>query len=204
MAVGTFESIFEKAAREGISLKVREAKEWYRREAARSTRDATKLIKEDTDRLQNKFNRYSVGRMYLFYYDAKHKNDKKKLPYWDRFPLIFPIESYSDGFLGINFHYLPPQQRARLLDALDTLVNNKKFDDTTKLRVSYQILKSASQMRLFKPCVKRYLFTQVRSKYMYIAPNEWPMAIFLPVAKWQNGVTAEQVYKDSMSKVRQL
>ena len=204
MAVGTFESIFEKAAREGISLKVREAKEWYRREAARSTRDATKLIKEDTDRLQNKFNRYSVGRMYLFYYDAKHKNDKKKLPYWDRFPLIFPIEMYSDGFLGINFHYLPPQQRARLLDALDTLVNNKKFDDTTKLRVSYQILKSASQMRLFKPCVKRYLFTQVRSKYMYIAPNEWPMAIFLPVAKWQNGVTAEQVYKDSMSKVRQL
>jgi hypothetical protein len=204
MAVGTFESIFEKAAREGISLKVREAKEWYRREAARSTRDATKLIKEDTDRLQNKFNRYSVGRMYLFYYDAKHKNDKKKLPYWDRFPLIFPIEMYSDGFLGINFHYLPPQQRARLLDALDTLVNNKKFDDTTKLRVSYQILKSASQMRLFKPCVKRYLFTQVRSKYMYVAPNEWPMAIFLPVAKWQNGVTAEQVYKDSMSKVRQL
>lgn len=204
MAVGTFESIFEKAAREGISLKVREAKEWYRREAARSTRDATKLIREDADRLQNKFNKYSVGRMYLFYYDAKHKNDKKKLPYWDRFPLIFPIESYSDGFLGINFHYLPPQQRARLLDALDTLVNNKKFDDTTKLRVSYQILKSASQMRLFKPCVKRYLFTQVRSKYMYIAPNEWPMAIFLPVAKWQNGVTSEQVYKDSMNKVRQL
>ena len=201
MAVGTFSAIFEKAAREGISLKVREAKEWYRREAAKSARDATKLIKEDTDRLQNKFNRYSVGRMYLFYYDAKHKNDRKKLPYWDRFPLIFPIEMYSDGFLGINFHYLPPQQRARLLDALDTLVNNKKFDDTTKLRVSYQILKSASQMRLFKPCVKRYLFTQVRSKYMYVAPNEWPMCIFLPLAKWQNGVTAEQVYKDSMNKV---
>lgn len=204
MAVGTFEAIFEKAQKEGISLKVREAKEWYRREASRSGRDATKLIKEDAERLQNKFNRYSVGRMYLFYYDAKYKNDRKKLPFWDRFPLVFPIETYPDGFLGINFHYLPPQQRARLLDALDTLANNKKFDDTTKLRVSYQILKSASQLRLFKPCVKRYLFNHVKSKYMYVSPNEWPLAIFLPVAKWEGGVTAEQVYKDSMSKVRTL
>lgn len=201
MVVGTFESIFEKAKREGISQKVREATAWYRNEASKATRDATKLIKEDENRLQSRFNQSSIGRMYLFYYDAKHKNDKKKLPYWDRFPVIFPIEMYPDGFLGINFHYLPPQQRARLLDSLDSLANNTKYDDTTKLRISYKLLKSASQLNLFKPCVKRYLFNHVRSKYMYITPNEWPFAVFLPIAKWE-GATATEVYKDSMDKVR--
>jgi len=201
MAVGTFESIFEKAKQQGISLKTREALQWYRKEASMATKDATILIKEDSSRLQNQINRTSIGRMYMFYYDAKHKNDRKKLPFWDRFPLIFPIELYPDGFLGINFHYLPPIQRARLLDALDNIANNKKFDDTTKLKVSYQLLKSASQFKLFKPCVKRYLSSHVRSKYMYVAPNEWPMAIFLPIAKWE-GATASTVYKNSQEKIK--
>lgn len=201
MVIGTFEQIFEKAKKEGVSLKTRQALQWYRKEAGQATRNATVLIKEDASRLQNNMNRFSVGRMYMFYYDAKLKNDKKKLPFWDRFPMIFPIELYPDGFLGINFHYLPPQQRARLLDALDTIANNKKFNDTTKLRVSYSILKAASNLKLFKPCLKRYLFSQVRSKYMYVSPNEWPMAIFLPIAKW-DGATAAEVYKDSMSKVK--
>lgn len=201
MVVGTFQSIFDKAVREGVSVKVREAQDWYRREAGKTTKDATKLIKEEVERLKPTINSRSIGRMYMFYYDAKHKNDKKKLPYWDRFPIIFPIEMKEDGFLGINFHYLPPDQRARLLDALDAIANNKKFDDTTKLKISYQLLNSTSKLKLFKPCIKHYLAKQVRSKFMYIKPNEWPFAIFLPVAKFE-GATMAQVYKDSMQKVR--
>ena len=41
------------------------------------------------------------GKMNMFFYDPKHK---KKLPYYDTFPLVLPIERYNDGFLGINFH----------------------------------------------------------------------------------------------------
>ena len=44
-----------------------------------------------------------LGRMYMFYYDPKHK---KTLKTYDRFPLIFPIKKESDGFIGMNFHYL--------------------------------------------------------------------------------------------------
>ena len=53
------------------------------------------------------------GLLNMFFYDPKMK---KKLPYYDRFPLILPIEQYSDGFLGINFHYLSMPIRIRLLD----------------------------------------------------------------------------------------
>ena len=45
------------------------------------------------------------GGMFLFFYNPKLKD---KLPYYDRFPLVIPLERYADGFLGINLHYLPP------------------------------------------------------------------------------------------------
>ena len=52
------------------------------------------------------------GRMNMFFYDPK---GRKTLPYYDTFPLVLPIESYPDGFLGINFHYLPIPLRLKLL-----------------------------------------------------------------------------------------
>ena len=57
--------------------------------------------------------RFHIGRLNMFVYDPKYKN---KLPYYDTFPLVLPIERYDNGFLGINFHYLPYALRARLLD----------------------------------------------------------------------------------------
>lgn len=110
------------------------------------------------------------GMMYLFRYDPK---GKKTLPYYDTFPLIFPVEKYSDGFLGINFHYLPPVLRAKLMDAIYGTVTNKKYDDTTKVRLSYNILKGASKYKAFKPTVKHYLFDHVRSPFLEITAVEW-------------------------------
>ena len=67
----------------------------------------------------------SIGRMYLFQYDAKWK---EKLPYWDMFPLILPFDLAKGGFYGINLHYLPIPLRIRLLDRLTDFSNNTKFD----------------------------------------------------------------------------
>ena len=57
--------------------------------------------------------RFHIGRLNMFVYGPKHA---KKLPYYDTFPLVLPLERYSDGFLGMNFHYLPIPLRMRLLD----------------------------------------------------------------------------------------
>ena len=43
------------------------------------------------------------GRLNMFFYSPKHKD---KLPYYDRFPLVLPLERYRGGFMGINMHYL--------------------------------------------------------------------------------------------------
>jgi len=79
------------------------------------------------------------GKLNMFFYDPKHK---KTLPYYDTFPLVLPLETYDDGFLGLNLHYLPIPLRIRLLDGLVDYSNNTAFDETTRLVVNYKRLKN--------------------------------------------------------------
>ena len=124
-----------------------------------------------------------IGKMYFFAYDPKMK---KTLPMYDRFPLVFPIEPYNDGFLGLNLHYLNPGERAWLLNKLKDFRNNNKFNATTKLKLSYDLLSSTKKLAsVSRPCVKRYLFSHVRSKFIEMTPEEWDKAIGLPVAQFE-------------------
>ena len=124
-----------------------------------------------------------IGKMYFFAYDPKMK---KTLPMYDRFPLVFPIEPYNDGFLGLNLHYLNPGERAWLLNKLKDFRNNSKFNTTTRLKLSYDLLSSTTKLAsVSRPCVKRYLFSHVRSKFIEMTPEEWDKAIGLPVAQFE-------------------
>jgi hypothetical protein len=121
-----------------------------------------------------------IGRMYFFHYDPKFKD---VLPVWDKFPLVIPIEMYSDGFLGLNLHYLDPYSRLALLDRLQDFINNDKYDDTTKMNLSYDLLSKSRRYKLIDGCIKRYLSTHIMSSIIYIEPTNWETAIFLPVQK---------------------
>ncbi|QMP83949.1 MAG: hypothetical protein [Caudoviricetes sp.] len=124
----------------------------------------------------------SIGQMYMFVYDAKHKDT---LPFYDMYPLVFPIEFYGDGFLGINLHYLPPLARAALLNNLKKLANNNKYDDSTKLAISYEVLKAhAMRFKGFENCIKRYLFSHVRSSFHQVSSSDWDKAVLLPLQRW--------------------
>ena len=124
-----------------------------------------------------------IGKMYFFAYDPKMK---KTLPMYDRFPLVFPIEPYNDGFLGLNLHYLNPNERKWLLNKLKDFRNNSKFNSTTRLKLSYDLLASTKKLAsVSRPCVKRYLFSHVRSKFIEMTPEEWDKAIGLPVAQFE-------------------
>lgn len=136
------------------------------------------------------------GRMYLFQYDPKFKDT---LPYYDQFPLVFPIERYPDGFLGLNIHYLPPQLRIRLLDRLLEFRNNTRMDETTKLRVSWSIITSVSKMAIAEPCVKRYLYPHVKTPFKQIIASDWASAAMLPIEQFQYA-SATQVWQESIKR----
>ena len=121
-----------------------------------------------------------IGKMYFFHYDAKHK---ETLPVWDKFPLVIPMDLYDDGFLGLNLHYLDPYSRLALLDRLHDFINNDKYDETTTFRLSYNLLAKSRRYSMIQPCVKRYLFEHVVSSMVFIEPNSWETAIFLPTQK---------------------
>jgi hypothetical protein len=201
-----FDDILLKGIRTGqVPARTAAAREWYRtqaKEITRTTKNRTqgdKVIRElrgDNERRQD--SRFLMGNMYLFSYDPKHK---ETLPYYDRFPLIFPINKAKGGFLGINMHYLPPILRAKLMDQLYTVLNNKNFDETTRLQASYKVLNGAAKFKEFAPCIKHYLNVHVRSKPAYINPSEWDIALFLPMQKFI-GATANQVYADSRKAIR--
>lgn len=137
-----------------------------------------------------------IGRMYFYFYDPKTKD---KLPYYDRFPLVLPIEQYNDGFLGLNLHYIHPKQRIILLDKLSEFANNSKYDKTTKLKLSYSLLASASKVFEHQPCIKRYLYSHVQSRFLEISADEWDIAAMLPVESFV-GASTSKVYHDSRKK----
>ena len=127
-------------------------------------------------------------------YDPKFK---KTLPYYDTFPLVLPLETYSDGFLGINFHYLPIPLRVRLLDRLVDFSNNTEFDESTRLVVDYQKLKS---IQLIKPTIHKYLAGQTKSQFRRIDADEFTIATLLPVQRFKKA-SASEVWKDSRAMI---
>lgn len=200
MAAKVFDDILLKGVRSGqLPARTAEARDWYREQASQVSKSAAnpdKLIREmGRDRYESRFR---LGNMYMFAYDPKHKDT---LPYYDRYPLIFPINKAKGGFLGINMHYLPPVLRAKLMDALYDVTSNTRYDENTRLRINFNILNGASKFKEFKPTVKHYLTTHVRTKLVYINPTEWDIALFLPSPQFV-GASRSQVYADSRRIIR--
>lgn len=192
MASNIFDDILLKGIRSGqMPARSSTARQWFRTKAKGLGRvSESDILRSDKERLKN---RTAVGKMYFFVYDAKHK---KTLPYYDSFPLIFPVDPAPGGFYGINFHYLPLPLRAKLMDALYSVTNNERYDEKTKLKLSYGILKGAEKFSLFKPTFKRYLNSHVRSRFVQIEPSEWDIALFLGSDQFV-GASRGQVWKDS-------
>ena len=182
------------AFRKGLTLRTKESRDWFRRRVANLRPNRSELMKEEPVKLRN---RQIVGNMYMFFYDPKHKDT---LPYYDSFPLVIVVGPAEGGFYGLNLHYLPPALRAKFLDALLEITNNRLYDESTKFKLSYQMLQRAAKMKYFKACFKHYLTQHVRSRFAMIEAPEWEIATFLPTADFQKASRA-QVYADSKRKI---
>ena len=184
--------IKESLAKEGLTPRTNQAREWLRMKI-RDLKPTRAALLKDRDRLKE---RSVIGKMYFYFYDPK---TKEKMKYYDRFPLVIPIERYNDGFLGLNLHYIHPKYRMTLLDKLSSTASNDAYDEKTKLRISYQYLTSASKAFEATPCIKRYLFSQIESRFLEITADEWDIAALLPMESFV-GATANQVHSESRKK----
>jgi hypothetical protein len=176
--VSLFDKFEVEAFRKGIQPRTKESMNWFRNKLTKNRVSGERLLKDSSIEKKSK---PITGRMFLYAYDPKYK---ETLPYYDKFPLIIMVEPVKGGFTGLNLHYLHPRERAIFFSRLLELTNNEKYDDTTKITLSYSFLKSASSLEAFKPCFKRYLNEHIRSEIGEVQPPEWEMAIFLPFDKF--------------------
>lgn len=190
-----FQNLELEAFRKGITPRTKESRDWFRRRMQNIRRvNRNELMREEPVQLKNEF---LPGAMVMFFYDPKHK---KTLPYYDGFPLVIVLDKAEGGFLGLNLHYLPPTLRAKFLDSLLDITNNNRYDENTKFEVTYELLKRAGKFKYFKPCIKHYLTSQVRSRFAFVPAPEWEIATFLPTADWQKK-SGMAVYKDSRAMI---
>ena len=160
--------------------------EWYKDKIKEFGEPSAMDLIKDGKRAAKPF----YGRLNMFFYDPKWK---KKLPYYDTFPLVLPLEKYTDGFLGINMHYLPIPLRIKLLDRLVDYSNNTKFDESTKLVVDYNKLRN---IKLIKPTIHRYLAGHTKSQFRRIDADEFTVATLLPVQRFKKA-SAGAVWAES-------
>ena len=164
---------------------------WYREKIKEfGMPSATNLIRDG-----KRDSRPFYGKLNMFFYDPKFK---KKLPYYDTFPLVLPLETYNDGFLGLNLHYLPIPLRIKLLDGLVDYTNSEDFTAiTTRMVVDYNKLKS---IRLIRPTIHKYLSGYTKSQFRRIDADEWTIAVLLPVQRFKKA-TDKEVWKESRSMI---
>jgi hypothetical protein len=181
-----FENIRAKAGDQDRSFR------WYQdnvRKVAANISSFSGASKTDLGEFVSKM---EPGNMYMYVYDAKYKD---VLPYYDQFPLCLPFDDISGGFVGINLHYLPYMQRAKLLGELLSYTDNELNDDS-KLKIKWSLLKNFGKFPQVQPSVKRYLNAHVKSRLFKINPQHWKSAIFLPTHNFV-GASIQKVYTDS-------
>lgn len=184
--------IKESLQKENLPARSIKSRDWIRTKV-QNLNNTKRSLMSDRQRLKNDT---VIGKMYFYSYNPKTKD---KLSYYDTFPLVVPIEMYNDGFLGLNLHYIHPKQRLLLLDKLSEYATNDKYDKTTKLRLSYDLLKSASKVYELQACIKRYLYSNIESRFLEITADEWDIAALLPYENFV-GARTSKVFSDSRNK----
>ena len=164
--------------------------QWYKDKIKEFGQPSAQNLIRDGKRNNKPF----YGKLNMFFYNPKFK---KKLPYYDTFPLVLPLEKYGDGFLGLNLHYLPIPLRIKLLDRLVDYSNNTQFDESTRIIVDYSKLK---KVKLIQPTIHKYLASQVQSQFRRIDADEFTVATLLPVQRFKKA-TAKEVWSDSRSMI---
>lgn len=177
----------------------REALVWFRDKLGLS-RGTQNIFAEDIIQRQKNVSVPYVGQLLLFQYDAKHKDT---LPYWDMYPLAMIIDIQDNGFLSLNLHYLDYNYRYLLIKRLLATVEDDRFDHRTKAKINYIKVRDFSQFQFAQPCIKKHLYSQIRSKIVRIQPTEWDHAVYLPMDMFV-GASKQRVWADSRKMISRM
>lgn len=196
-----FDNIIELVEKNKIDIRSanRRSYSWYTKQVQDTLkfgnkRDAELLIRGG---LKGRRAKTQQGFMYLFGYQAKHAD---KLPYWDKFPMVLPFSIDEKGFLGFNIHYLPYRTRSILLQRILEFATNERMDYTTRIKISWKLVQGFAKLEALQYCVKRYLWTHVRTNFRQIPPEDWGVVALLPIQQFVGVSNPAKVWSETFKK----
>jgi len=186
---------FNKAVVSGAAMQrhSKDSLDWFRKRVSKDLKyNRRRLIQGNGDYRTRRGteNRTLIGRLYYFEYAAVEAGDRE-LGVYDRFPMVFVFNTSTthDGnklIHAINMHYLVPRERAIVYLKLMKLRNKKGWTNATKLKASWQLLKSVADHNLLKRAVHSYRVDRVVNHRMVeIHAADWEIATFLRLEDWR-------------------
>ncbi|CAB4141269.1 DNA end protector protein [uncultured Caudovirales phage] len=137
--------------------------------------------------------RFIPGDIVTFRYKPKLKD---VLPYYDTYPLVLILKIIPGGFIGLNFHYIDPRSRAYFMDVLYDYLKYYAQSKELKINITYDKLANTPRLSYYRPCIKRYLNSNIGNMFYILSPDEWNIALFLPTESFVKE-TKEEVWGES-------
>ena len=170
--------------------------QWFRNAVQENVKQDDPTVIRKILRDNTRANRRNlIGKMYAFSYLPDPEN-RDKLPYYDTFPLIFLVQNYRSKIFGVNLHYLPYVRRTILFSRLLTLTSNDRMDESTRIKLTYGLLKNESKFKASKKCFRMYKKKNIRSRIINIPAQDWAIALYLPVERFKKA-TRETIWKEN-------
>jgi hypothetical protein len=138
-----------------------------------------------------------VGQVLLFQY-----RPKTKVKFYDRFPLVIVLEFNGRNMLGLNLHYVPPQDRIKLILLMNSVLFNKNERDFQKVRVRVlSLLNKQIFAKYLGTAVNYYTASSIIGKPKITTPEEWSRFAFLPVFK---GINPTNLYSQIRQRIKNV
>jgi len=184
MAYKKLREKFEEFRRKkGADVMSKEALVWFYKYANKFVKDARFDKTISAGILTNK---PIPGKFYLYQYDPK---TKEQLPYYDVMPLVLITSVTPDGWYGINFHYMPPVVRLKIMEGFYDTLKNPSLTENLKIKANWKravsVARATSTHKFLKHSIKRYLADHIASPLIELDPEYWAMCIFLPLSRFK-------------------
>ena len=123
--------------------------------------------------------RFVAGKIYVFGYDPKYKNE---LPWFDQNPIVLAIEPVDKNDFGINLNLLPVPFKEKLLDDLYTHMGgfitsttNEKSNAIKQmpLKISYQGMKIYLEKFGYEFALRQYIPSR-KINQAVVSYSKWP------------------------------
>ncbi len=117
------------------------------------------------------------GSMYFYKYNPIGADT---LDHYDMYPLVMPFNATATHFHALNFHYLHPFHRAKLLGEIVNISGDKSLTASSKTKFTWNMINAVANHKLTKHCVKQYIYKQIRSPIKTMNPEYWTSIVMLP------------------------